>query len=57
MSALFFAAVIVIGLVALVVGLAVDLSKTPQQEAEMIKRQDSAIKTKDDPNEPARFVP
>ena len=57
MSSLFFVGVIVVGLIALVVALVVDLRKSPEQEAERIKRQDEAMKTKDDPNEPARFVP
>jgi len=57
MSSLFFVGVIVVGLIALVVALVVDLRTWPEQEAERIKRQDEGMKTKDDPNEPARFVP
>jgi len=57
MSSLFFVGVVVVGLIALVVALVVDVRTSPEQEAERIKRQDEAMKTKDDPNEPARFVP
>ena len=57
MSTLFFVAAIFVGLVVLVVGLLVTLRKTEEQEAEMIRRQDEAMKKiKDDPHEPARFV-
>jgi hypothetical protein len=56
-SSLLVAAVF-IGLLLIAIVLIVELRKTPGQEAEMIEREDKEIsKTRDDPNEPARWVP
>lgn len=46
------------GLVLIAIVVIFELRKTPKQEEEMIEREDKAIsKVKDDPNEPARWVP
>jgi hypothetical protein len=44
--------------VVLAIALVADLRISPEEEAKRIKRQDeSAAKIKDNPNEPARWVP
>ena len=46
------------GLVSIAIVVIFELRKTPNQEAEMIEREDKAMsKVKDDPNEPAKWVP
>ena len=46
------------GLVSIAIVVIFELRKTPQQEAEMIEREDKAMsKTPDDPREMARWVP
>lgn len=57
MIALYIAGVF-IGLVVMGIALVFDLRRTKAEEDEMIKRQDKVMmKTKDDQNEPARWVP
>jgi hypothetical protein len=47
-----------VGLVLIAIAVIFEFRKTPKQEAEMIEREDKAMsKVKDDPNEPARWVP
>jgi hypothetical protein len=46
------------GLASIAIVVIFELRKTPKQEAEMIEHEDEALsKVKDDPNEPARWVP
>jgi uncharacterized membrane protein YjfL (UPF0719 family) len=46
------------GLVLIAIVVIFEVRKTPQQEAEMIKRENKAMsKTPDDPREMARWVP
>ena len=46
------------GLVSIAIVVTFEVRKTPQQEAEMIEREDKAMsKTPDDPREMARWVP
>ena len=46
------------GLVSIAIVVIFELRKTPKQEVKMIEREDEAMsKVKDDPNEPARWVP
>ena len=46
------------GLVSIAIVVIFEVRKTPQQEAEMIEREDKAMsKTPDDPREMARWVP
>jgi hypothetical protein len=46
------------GLVLIAIVVIFEVRKTPQQEAEMIEREDKAMsKTPDDPREMARWVP
>lgn len=46
------------GLVSIAIVVVFELRKSPQQEAEMIEREDNAMsKTPDDPREMARWVP
>jgi len=56
--ALAVAICIVAGLFLIGVVVILELRKTPQQEAEMIEREDEAMsKVSDDPHELARWVP
>ncbi len=53
-----FIAAAVVGLVLIAVVVIFELRKTPKREAEMIKREDEVMsEVRDDPNEPARWVP
>ena len=46
------------GLLSVALGVILELTKTPRQEAEMIEREDKAMATlPDDPTEMARWVP
>lgn len=50
--------VVFVGLVSIAFLVIFELRKTPQQEAEMIEREDKAMpKLPDDPREAARWVP
>jgi multisubunit Na+/H+ antiporter MnhC subunit len=57
MSTALYLAALVVGLAALGVALVFDLRRTKEAEDAMIKRLDDAMQAKDDPNEPARWVP
>jgi len=53
-----FIAAAFVGLVLIAFVVIFELRKTPKQEAEMIKREDKVMsEVRDDPNEPARWVP
>jgi hypothetical protein len=57
MSTSLYIAAVVVGLAVIAVALVLDLHKTQAEEEAIIKRLDNAMKVKDDPNEPARWVP
>lgn len=52
-----FITAVLVGLVLLGMALILDLRRTKETEEKVIKRLDRAMKTTDDPNEPARWVP
>ena len=58
MTVLWYIAAVFAGLVFFAVALILELRTSPKEEARRIELQNQMmVKVKDDPNEPARFVP